>query len=220
MSLHLSERLPGLFATYCKDVNLSDLKVIHIGANDGREAEIYSKNHIRCWHVEPIPSIFTRLQKRCELLSSQFALNACLSSEDGLEVEFNVSTNSGRSSSLFPLGRHKKAYPGIDYCETIKLTTSTLDGLISAAALPKDCSAIVIDAQGAELKILEGGVDSLRIPSLAMLIVEVSVVPLYEGSVSFLDVASFLQESSFYLKEVQFNEAGWADAIFLRKYWP
>lgn len=220
MSLDLSERLPALLSTYCRKVRLCDLKILHIGANDGREAEIYSKHNVSCWHIEAIPSVFTRLQKRCGLLSSQFALNACLSSQEGLQVEFNISTNSGRSSSLFPLGRHKEAYPDIDYCETIKLKTFTLDGLISSADLPKDISAIVIDAQGAELKILEGGFNFLNTSSLDLLIVEVSIVPLYEGSGSFLDVVSFLQDSSFYLKEVEFNEAGWADAIFVRKYWP
>lgn len=191
-------------------------KILHIGANRG-EAGLYGRHGIEGYHVEAIPQIFEILKARCAKTTNQTAILACLD-DDVRTVEFNVSSNFA-SSSLLGLGRHAVAYPEITYGERLKLRTETVDGLIAAGVVPGDIDFAVLDVQGAELKVLRGAATFLAAPTLLGLMIEVSADPLYEGGATYLGICRHLEPLGFHTKKVEFNEDGWGDAIFTRRFW-
>ena len=195
-------------------------KVLHVGANKGQEAEYYARMGVRAWHVEAIPDLYEQLCEQVKGLDGQTALLACLSSRVGERVSFQVANNGGESSSLLPLGNHRNCYPMVAYTHSIEVETSTVDELIRQKAVDADVDLLVIDAQGAELMILEGSRALLASGSLRYLLVEVSVEPLYEGGVSYLEVAAFLRQFGLHLRDLQFNDKGWTDALFEPVFWP
>lgn len=195
-------------------------KILHIGANNGGEAGYYAQNGIEAWHVEAIPDVFERLVENCSSKDFQHPILACLSNTAGKEVAFNISSNSGLSSSLLELGRHGKAYPSIYYEQTINLTTTTVDQLIAEGHIPPDIDFLVIDAQGAELLVLQGARELLSSGSLKGAMIETAVEPLYQGGGTYIDVSSALKLHGLYLCEAAFNLDGCCDAIYAEKYWP
>lgn len=121
---------------------------------------------------------------------------------------------------MLELGRHCKAYPSIFYEQTISLTTTTVDRLIAEGVIPSDIDFLVIDAQGAELLILQGAKSLLSSGSLKGAMIETAVEPLYDEGATYIDVSSELKSYGLYLGEAAFNLDGWCDAIYAKKYWP
>lgn len=191
--------------------------ILHIGANRGGEARLYADAGITGYHVEAIPEVFAMLKARCATFASQHPIEACLH-EDRRTVRFNVASNFA-SSSFLDLGRHAAAYPEVTYTEVLELQTETVDGLIDAGQVPRDVDFAVLDVQGAELNVLKGGPGFLASPALLGLMIEVSLDPLYEGGATFLALSRFLEAKGFYLRQILFNEDGWGDAIYARRYW-
>lgn len=192
-------------------------KILHIGANRGGEARVYAAHGIQGYLVEAIPAIFEILRANCAKAAGQTAIQACLD-EDICSVEFNVSSNFA-SSSMLDLGRHAVAYPDVVYQKKITLQTQTTDGLIAQGVVPDDIDFAVLDVQGAELKVLRGAAGLLSSPALLGMMIEVSSDPLYAGGATYLDICRHLEPFGFYTKSVEFNEDGWGDALFVRRYW-
>ncbi len=194
-------------------------RLLHIGANKGEEASFYSSLGIEAWHVEAIPEVCEQLTANLAPLPNQWPLNRCLSSKEGEIVEFNVSSNDGLSSSLLDLGRHEYAYPFVSYTRKVQLTTSTVDGMLRDGDIPSDIDFLRIDAQGAELLILEGAKHFLSQGKLKYALIETAVDPLYANGSTYLEVAGFLREYGLHLRDTAFNDHGWADAFFQTAYW-
>lgn len=197
----------------------STSRLLHVGANEGQEANRYSSLGIQAWHVEAIPTVYSKLQAALEPFPDQIPLNRCLSSIEGAVTTFHIASNSGQSSSMLSLGRHEFAYPSVTYTESIELTTSTIDGLLRDGDIPCDIDYLVIDAQGAEQLILEGAKHFLSQGRLKYALIETAVEPLYDQGSTYLEVASFLRNYGLYLRDVAFNNAGWADAFFQTRFW-
>lgn len=192
-------------------------KILHIGANRGGEAKLYEGAGITGYHVEAIPEMFALLKARCEKLPNQHPIEACLH-EDRRRVRFNVSSNFA-SSSLLGLGRHAAAYPEVTYTHVLDLQTETVDGLILAGQVPGDVDFAVLDVQGAELNVLKGGPGFLASRALLGMMVEVSLDPLYDGGATFQELSRFVEGFGFFLRQITFNEDGWGDATYARRWW-
>lgn len=194
--------------------------VVHVGANNGHEVDRYEMQDIIGYHVEAIPHLYEELSDKCTRTNNQRAVNACVADVSGKQVSFNIASNNGESSSLLSMGRHRLAYPHIDYSEVIQLTTTTLDKLIHDGVIHHDPHHLVIDVQGAELLVLKGCTDLLSGKLLKTLSIECFAVPLYEGGATFKEVLMLLEDFGFYLKKAEFNLHGWCDAEFSRPWWP
>lgn len=195
-------------------------KLLHVGANTGQEAQLYDQLGLVVWHVEPVPEIYAKLKENIASYANQIAINHCLSSSIGEMISFHVANNEGQSSSMFELGRHRSAYPMVDYMHTLKLKTTTIDDLIERNIVDSDIDFLLIDAQGAELKILQGASRLLSSGFIKYVLVEVGIRPLYDGSASFVDVLTYLERHDLFLRDASFNDQGWANALFQTRYWP
>lgn len=144
----------------------------------------------------------------------------CLFARPGETISFQVANNGGEPSSILPLDRHNHCCPIVVYTHSTQVVTSTVDELIREGEVDVDLDLLVIDAQGAELMILEGSRQLLVSGAVRHAYIETSVEPLYEGGSSYLEVARLRRDFGLYLRELIFNDNGWTDAIFERVYWP
>lgn len=193
--------------------------LLHIGASTGNESAYYSAHGIEAWHVEAIPEVYEQLRAACSRQHGQHAVQACLSSRPGQTISFNIASNS-YSSSMLGLGRHQEAHPTIHYVRSIELLTTTIDDLAASGLIPASVDVLVLDVQGAENLVLEGGERWLRSANLRGAQIETSVDPLYDGGSTYLEIGALLRRHDLHLGECSFNRQGWCDAIYARKYWP
>ena len=95
--------------------------VIHVGANEGQERDLYAAFGLNVIWIEPIPEVFQVLRDNISELQTQRALNYLVTDEDGKEYEFHIANNGGASSSILDFSKHKEMWPGIRYTSTERL---------------------------------------------------------------------------------------------------
>lgn len=207
-------------ARLIREAEITPKAILHVGAHTGEAARTYSEQGIAGYHVEAHPSAFADLEAVCASLTNQTAINACLDDAADKTVNFYVASKEA-ASSLLPLGRHQVSYPNIKPLETLEMTTDTVDGLIAAGTVPASVDFLVIDAGGAEARVLEGAKALLASGTVWGIVAEVASEPLYEGGASFDSLcADVLKPAGYYLKMASFNPRGCTDAIFLKRWWP
>ena len=170
--------------------------VIHIGANIGQERYIYDNYGLSVIWIEPIPKIFQELKSNITQFNSQFAFQELITDEDNKEYEFNISNNSGESSSILELRDHKYMWSNIYYCEKMTMQSITLPTLISKVKIDiKDYQALILDTQGSELLILEGC--NNIIAKFKYIKLEVADFESYLNCCQLSDVAEYMEKHNF-----------------------
>lgn len=188
--------------------------ILHIGAHTGQEAASYKALGVeKVVFVEAIPAIFEKLQKNLSAYPGYIGINAVCSEESGQEVQFNVSSNEGGSSSMLGLGNHAIIYPQISYVETLTLQTVTADDLVAEHCGDMAFDYVALDTQGAEMHVLRGATNVLR--RAKALWIEVSEEPMYEGGCTFDEVTAYVRTFDFRLRHVNINRQGWGDALYV-----
>ncbi len=174
--------------------------VIHIGANDGREAHTYSKAKLDVVWVEAIPQVYARLAANIAPYPRQVGYNYLLLDSDGERRVFHVADNNGASSSLFKFADHEKIWPHVKFCEDIELTGYTLPTMVEREGVDLskyDC--LVLDTQGAELVILKGAQPCLG--GFRYILAEAADFESYAGGATLSEIVDFLDSQGFDLVE-------------------
>lgn len=195
---------------------LSPIGIIHVGANYGQEYEDYrNSSATTVIYIEPITEIYLNLKRKVEQSQGHYAVQAVCSSNTGDEVDFNVASNHGESSSMLNLGNHGKIYPSIIYERKEKFVTVKLDDLIENRWGNKIFNLLVIDTQGADLLVLKGA-KKLLTNQVEAVYVEVSEIPLYEGGCTWPEIEKFLASLGFFMKSININTKHWGNAFFVK----
>ncbi len=194
--------------------------VVQVGANLGQEITAFERYGLE-WAImiEPLDEAFGKLCKRAEERPRYIPVQALCSSLDGVRHEFFVASNKGQSSSFLKPTRHKLEYPKIEFPNTIQLVSTTLDAVL--ARVLKDhpelaldqLDSLMIDVQGAELKVLMGA--AVLLQHTRYVFTEVSY-DLYEGGATLDDLQGFLRGFGFQLQHLEMNRHGWGDALFIK----
>jgi len=127
---------------------------VHVGANDGRERAAYGALDLPVLWIEALPEAYSRLRRNLAEFPKQRARCALVTDRDGVNYSFGVSSNNGRSSSIYELAQHKDTWPDIHYVKRVELTSTTLERVLDEERV--SYNLLVLDAQGAELDILRG----------------------------------------------------------------
>jgi FkbM family methyltransferase len=189
--------------------------IIHVGANSGQEREAYRRAGAdACLYIEPVSSVFQVLQQNLVGYPGHVAIKAACSDVGGETVELNIANNDGESSSIFPLGEHKNLFPSVKYVASESVVTRTLEEIVETEASGTKFNLIVIDTQGAELKVLNGAKSML--PHVDGIFVEVSEIPLYEGGCTVDEITAFLHGFGFHMKWMEIGRYRYGDAFYLR----
>ena len=195
--------------------------VLHVGGSTGQEAEAYYSNGIKqtIW-IEAIPEVFEKLWQHVQNYPNVQVFNACID-EAFKEVEFNISSNGGESSSIHEFGEHTAMHPDVTFTDKIKLKTQRIDSLeLNLDKFEHPFDFINIDIQGNELSALKSL--GILINKFNYVYLEVNKTEVYKNIPLFDEVTQWLNENGFEFKEAVWikNHKGqnaWGDGFWIRK---
>lgn len=173
--------------------------VLDVGANKGQFAsEIRQCGYTgRIVSFEPLSQAHTELQKSNEG-DSLWDIYPCCALGDYIgEVEINIAGNSESSSILPMLESHRSAAPESAYQGKEIVPIKTLDAVAGPYLKDARSAFLKIDTQGFEWRVLDGARDTL--PHIKGILVELSLVPLYEGQHLWREIIDRLEAEGFTL---------------------
>jgi FkbM family methyltransferase len=173
--------------------------VLDVGANKGQ----FASKIRQCGYAGRIVSFEPLSQAHGELLKSSAAdpmwdvyPRCALGDHDG-EGEINIAGNSESSSILPMLESHRSAAPESAYQGKEVVPIKTLDAVAGKYLKDARSTFLKIDTQGFEWQVLDGARDTL--PHIKGILVELSMVPLYEGQHQWREVIDRLEAEGFTL---------------------
>jgi FkbM family methyltransferase len=173
--------------------------VLDVGANTGQFAsEIRHCGYAgRIVSFEPLSQAHGHLRQSSAGDSKWEAYPRCALGDHNGDVEINIARNSESSSILPMLDSHRTASPDSAYDGKEIVPIKTLDAV--AGQYLKDVRApfLKIDTQGFEWQVLDGARETL--PHIKGILVELSLVPLYEGQHLWREVTDRLETEGFTL---------------------
>lgn len=172
--------------------------VFDVGANSGQYGvELRSHGYAGSLvSFEPLSEPFALLRERAGRDKNWEVVQAAVGEAEGAAI-VNISGNSLSSSLLPMLPAHLEAEPASAYVGQETAPMVTLDAAYERFAAERSHSFIKIDAQGYERQVLSGASSSLT--RAAGVQVELSLVPLYEGAMSFEEGLDIMSEAGLEL---------------------
>ena len=177
--------------------------ILDVGANAGQfVTEIRSGGYMgNVVSFEPLSSARSALQKAREGdLKWEVYPRCALGDKDG-EIEINIAGNSQSSSVLPMLDSHLSAAPHTAYVGKEKVSLLTLDGVAPTYIEKYQNPFLKIDTQGFEWAVLDGATNIL--PQMRGVLLELSLVPLYEGQHLWEDLVLRMRQEGFTLWAIQ-----------------
>ena len=193
---------------------ISPNHVIHVGAWEGVDVSEYKALGIsNIILVEAMPDKANVLREKYMHDHQIQIIEAAASDTSGKEVTF-YPLDYGSSSLLKPkIESLQQIFADFIELEPINVQTTRLDDLQTSEFAE---IMLIIDVQGAELKVLQGSLNTLKKTSL--LKVEVSTKAYYENQSYQGEVTSFLKRQGFIRVSHRISKKmGQGDAIFMRK---
>jgi len=179
--------------------------VLHIGAHEGQEAFFYDQCGAKVLWVEANPSAYEILLENIRQYPSQSATRALLGAENDTQVNFNLTSNRGASSSIYapnPEFQHP-----FNVANTISLEMSRLDSIISEKVIGQFPHWVV------DVQVLSGAGSFIRYCN--SMVVEAKNKSYYSGGTSYPELKEFLRQEGFTpLWEI--DEDGEDNIFFLR----
>lgn len=188
--------------------------VLHVGANEGQEAEFYYNAGVKevIW-IEAYKPTFEKLKNRVSDIPGTTCIHACISDKYS-ETYFNIANNNSQSSSLLELGHHKEIHPEVSFIDKIPIKTYRLDDLLKDFKIEGDWF-LNVDLQGADLLAMKGMGDLLH--KFKWINTEVNNNEVYTGCDIIEDVDNYLRDYGFERVEtggwVAFS---WTDALYVK----
>jgi FkbM family methyltransferase len=170
--------------------------VVHVGANEGQERDLYAKFDLNVFWIEPNPSAFELLRAALQSFPKQKAYKALILDRDGVTLILHVASNAGASSSIFEMGEHRQLWPEVSFTHDISVESTTLTTLVSTQSidLGKD-AALILDTQGSELLVLKGAMDLLH--HFKYVKTEVADFDSYVGCCKLTELLPFMKQHGF-----------------------
>lgn len=176
--------------------------VLDVGANTGQYgAGLRELGYCgRIVSFEPLSSAFEALRSRA-LGDADWEVRRCALGAGSGEITINIAGNSQSSSILDMLPEHASALPSSRYVGRESVPLRRLDDDFAEVRRGARVVMLKLDTQGYELQVPSGGGDTLRAATLVSL--EMSLVPLYSGAPSFLDLHRMLDREGFDMASIE-----------------
>jgi len=202
------------FSYLCQKYQFIPKGIIHIGAHDLEEMGQYlSRGVYKTVWVEGNPDLVARNASRVDG-TNQKLLFGLVYSEDGKEVDFNI-TNNLQSSSILEFGKHKEYHPHVDLVESRRMTTTRVDSLFDKNGInPEEFDFVNLDIQGVELQALKGF--GRYLDNIKYIYTEVNSGEVYKNNDSIEDLDLFLSGFGFKRVETEMTPFEWGDAFYIR----
>lgn len=183
--------------------------VVDVGANRGQFGQELRRAGYdgRILSIEPLASAYQRLSARSRRDEHWQALHCAVGESNGRAV-LHIAANSASSSLLPMLPAHVQAAPETRYVGSEEVPVRRLDDILSEHVPRESRTYAKIDVQGFELEVLRGAGRFLE--SVTAIQLELSLVPLYQGSPSAVEVDAFVREAGYELAGI---EPGFSDPV-------
>jgi FkbM family methyltransferase len=169
-----------------------------IGANIGsysiKMRELGYRNKIISF--EPLKSAFEEL-KNASFKDNNWIVNNYAIGNKDINGVINVAGNSYSSSILNMLPMHLNSAPKSKYIAQEEIEIKKLDSIFNSFCNKEDRVMIKIDTQGYEKNVIDGANETLS--NIKIIQLEMSLVPLYENEMLFIDMINFLDKKGFRL---------------------
>jgi FkbM family methyltransferase len=175
--------------------------ILDVGANVGQFAEETRRHGYRGRIVsfEPQRQAFEQLAQAAARDHAWTVRREALGAEDARGV-LHVSGNSQSSSLLGMLDRHLEVAPRSGYVADEDIEVRRLDAIAPEIFHDERGAMLKLDVQGFERAALDGATATLS--ELALVQVECSLVPLYEGETLLIEMLDFLGTAGFTLSAI------------------
>lgn len=173
--------------------------VLDVGANTGQfVSEIRRCGYAgRAVSFEPLSLAHGGLMRSAAGDTLWEVFPRCAIGDRNGEVEINIAGNSVSSSILPMLESHRSAAPETAYQGKEIAPIKTLDTIAGQCLKDARAPFLKIDTQGFEWQVLDGARDTL--PHIKGILVELSLVPLYDGQHLWREVIARLEAAGFSL---------------------
>ena len=173
--------------------------VLDVGANQGQFASTirsagYKGNIVS---FEPLTDAHTALLRASTDDSKWHIHPRCALGDQNGEIEINIAGNSVSSSILPMLQTHLNSAPESLYQGKETVTIYTLDSVARRYLKTAHAPFLKIDTQGYEWQVLEGAREIL--PQIQGVLLELSLLPLYEGQHLWREIIDWLEAEGFIL---------------------
>lgn len=177
--------------------------ILDVGANQGQFAsEMRSAGYMKkIISFEPLSAAHGVLLQTSRGDSNWDVFSRCALGNHNGEIEINIAGNSVSSSILPMLKTHLRSAPESAYQEKEMTPIKTLDSIAERYLCHSRAPFLKIDTQGFEWQVLEGA--QYTLPHVKGLLLELSLVPLYEGQHLWQEVISRVEAEGFALWALQ-----------------
>lgn len=190
--------------------NCSIKGVLHVGAHEGQEHNLYKQNNINnIIYFEPTKSTFNLLKNN--IGDDAVLVNKALGNENK-KILINIEkANNGGSNSLLKPKLHLQQYPHIVFTDVEEVEMIRLDDYEFNNL---NYNLMNVDVQGYELEVFKGAEKTLE--TIDYIICEVNRDEVYENCAIIDDLYNFLLKYGFTLKEIDWAGYTWGDAFFVK----
>jgi FkbM family methyltransferase len=211
---------------YIRAIDSLGINVIFdIGANNGGFALQTLENGFRgnIISFEPTSEVYADLKNNSQKFPNwQIHERAAVGEECGT-IMINVAGNTAASSSILAMGKaHRDAAPEANFISSERVELITLDSVFKNYVSQSSNCLLKIDVQGYEEQVLKGAADSIQ--GIDAILLECSLVTLYDGDKTFEYYFDFFKRNGFELFDIEtgfFNQVTGQllqfDALFIRR---
>jgi len=175
--------------------------VVDVGANTGQFAMQLLEHGYRgrITSFEPLREAHATLVRNAAKHSDWSIADRCAIGASNGSMNMNVSSNSVSSSLLSMAQIHLDSAPGSAVVANEEVPVRTLDDAIGAQ--PEEARLLLkLDTQGFEFQVLAGAAESLK--RCVVLVIEVSLVSLFDGQPLFAQVVPRLTSLGFTVVDI------------------
>ena len=186
-----------LISTILRNQNITF--VLDVGANTGqfgKEIRINGYNG-NILSFEPLSDAYKILRERTATDENWSVYERCAVGKANALGNINVSANSVSSSFLDMNETHLTAAPASEFIRTEEVKILKLSSIITELNLSDENVFLKIDTQGTELDIIHDLSDLIR--RFNVIMVEGSLVPLYNDQHTWLEVKAAIEKQNFIL---------------------
>ena len=190
------------------DFGIQPKNSLQIGANSGQEIPTLLKNtRENVLIFEPLIEPFRELKRNYQ--SERIELFNFAVGNMNCQLEINVASNNGQSSSFLKPKKHLETNPEIYFHEKEKVEMIRLDDFLDDV-IP---DFWILDTQGYELEILKGASESIS--HAKWVVTEIHRKETYEGCVQIEELDRWMKSHGFKRIATHWYEI-WGDALYSR----
>ncbi|WP_417667159.1 FkbM family methyltransferase [Roseibium sp.] len=176
----------------------TDLTIFDVGANQGQSATKFRKIFpgAKIYAFEPLPSTFEVMREAHAADRLVVPENLALGSEVGT-IDFNVNVHDYNHTFLTPAAGAEK-WADIKHVDRIKVPISTVDAYCEDHGV-KRINLLKVDAEGADIFVLNGAKNMLRKQSVDIVYTEIILNNIFDGQGTLYEFLALMAEYGYFL---------------------